>query len=369
MTTDVVGGEWQYALDLAQGLRAYDTATTLCVLGPALSPEQRACAKRVPGLELVDVGGPVEWSAETPEQVIDAASRVAAAARVSHATVVHLNAPALAAVEGYPAPVVAVCHSCLATWWHAVRSRPLARERRWHQDLVGRGLRNADAVIAPTAAFASCISQTYNLSRRPVVVYNGRRPSVRSALDNASEVPTSLFAFTAGRLWDEGRRLGVLDAAAACVKIPVVAAGPVRKPNGTPCRFRNLRVLRDVTDGEVAEWLAAKPIFVSTAVYEPFGLAVLEAAEAGCALVLSDIPTYRELWEGAAAFVPLDDAAATAHQITMLAEDEHTRGLLGAAARRRARRYTAEVMAAKVQGVYAQLVASNTPIRRREIAL
>src|SRR5262245_39040100 len=104
MTTDVVGGEWQYTLDLDQGRRAYDTATTLCVLGPPLTAMQRASAKRVPGLELIDIAAPVEWNAATPEQVLDAAAKVAAAARASHATVVHLNAPALAAVDGYPAP-------------------------------------------------------------------------------------------------------------------------------------------------------------------------------------------------------------------------------------------------------------------------
>ena len=37
--------------------------------------------------------------------------------------------------------------------------------------------------------------------------------------------------------------------------------------------------------------------------YEPFGLAVLEAAQAGMRLVLSDIPSFRELWDGAATFV------------------------------------------------------------------
>jgi hypothetical protein len=35
---------------------------------------------------------------------------------------------------------------------------------------------------------------------------------------------------------------------------------------------------------------------------EPFGLAVLEAAQAGCPLVLSDLPGFRELWDGAALF-------------------------------------------------------------------
>ena len=49
--------------------------------------------------------------------------------------------------------------------------------------------------------------------------------------------------------------------------------------------------------------MARTAVFVSPALYEPFGLAVLEAAQAGCALVLSDIPTFRELWDGVALFV------------------------------------------------------------------
>ena len=56
--------------------------------------------------------------------------------------------------------------------------------------------------------------------------------------------------------------------------------------------------------------LPTRPIFVSVSRYEPFGLAVLEAAHAGCALVLSDIPTFRELWQGAASFVIAAGSAA-----------------------------------------------------------
>ncbi len=64
---------------------------------------------------------------------------------------------------------------------------------------------------------------------------------------------------------------------------------------------------------------AAATVFASMARYEPFGLAVLEAAQAGMRLVLSDIPTFRELWDGAAIFV--GDEAGTCPRHWMHALD------------------------------------------------
>ena len=65
----------------------------------------------------------------------------------------------------------------------------------------------------------------------------------------------------------------------------------------------HLQPLGELDERTLAGCLSARPVFVSAARYEPFGLAVLEAAQAGCPLVLSDIPTFRELWDGAALFV------------------------------------------------------------------
>jgi glycogen(starch) synthase len=44
--------------------------------------------------------------------------------------------------------------------------------------------------------------------------------------------------------------------------------------------------------------------------YEPFGLSVLEAALSGCALVLGDIASLREVWGGAACYVRPGDSRA-----------------------------------------------------------
>ena len=83
---------------------------------------------------------------------------------------------------------------------------------------------------------------------------------------------------------------------------------------------------------------------------------MLEAAQAGCALVLSDIPTFRELWDGVAEFVPPRDAEALAVTLDRLASDPHQRRRLGEAARRRSRRFTPEAQAQAMLSLYEQLV-------------
>jgi glycosyltransferase involved in cell wall biosynthesis len=217
----------------------------------------------------------------------------------------------------------------------------------WRTEMVARGYRAAAALAAPSAAFAAETASTYGLRRTPAVVHNGRpAPKLRRP-----ERPVD-FVFTAGRLWDEGKNLAVLDRAAGQLGLPVFAAGPLSGPNGAVIDFQNIQALGPVTEREIRKRLSGRPIFASTARYEPFGLAVLEAAQAGCALVLSDIATFRELWGGAAIFVAPDDDLALAHAISGLAAHPEERERLGRAAQRQSQRYTVEAMTAGVAALY-----------------
>jgi len=76
MTADAVGGVWQYALDLAGGLRAHGVETTLAVLGPVPSADQQRRAE-ASGVKLVQTGLPLDWTAETPEAVLHAGRVIA----------------------------------------------------------------------------------------------------------------------------------------------------------------------------------------------------------------------------------------------------------------------------------------------------
>ena len=366
MTADAVGGIWQYALELAQGLVDHGVETTLAVLGPTTDAAQVAAAGAVHGLKLLQTELPLDWTAATPDEVKKAGASLAAFADESGPDIIHLNSAALAAGARFPAPVVVACHSCVTTWWDAVREGPVPEDFLWRAKLVQQGYRAADALIAPTGAFATVTRRTYGLPKAPQVVYNGR--SIAAHRPDRPALCAS-FAFTAGRLWDEGKNLAALDRAAGRLSVPVVAAGPLDGPNGAHIEFKHLKTVGRLGDGDIAGWLKAAPIFVSPARYEPFGLAVLEAAQAGCPLVLSDIPSFRELWDGAAIFVPPDDDRAIATAIEQTIMDAKLRETLEQAARERALDYSAEAMAAGVFDIYRSLLSTANRQASREEAV
>lgn len=360
MTADAVGGVWTYALDLAGGLAQAGVQTTLAVLGPSPSADQLRAAEATPGVELVETGLPLDWTAEEPAEILEVGAAIRGLARGSRADLIHLNNPAFAGIGGFPVPVVGACHSCLATWWSAVKDGPMPEDFRWRTQALWQGLHACDALTAPTRAFAEETARTYDLLV-PHAVWNGRRP------EPATQVARERMVFTSGRLWDEGKNVGVLDRAAARISAPLYAAGPLTAPHGATVALEHAQALGRLSAGGVADWLARAPIFASSALYEPFGLGVLEAAQAGCALVLSDIPTFRELWDGAAILVDPRDPGAFAEAIDRLLGDASLRAGLGRKARTRATLYSVEAMTAGTLDVYRRLLP-GAPLRVREEA-
>ncbi|MGE5501275.1 MAG: glycosyltransferase family 4 protein [Ignavibacteriales bacterium] len=352
MTTDAVGGVWTYALDLAGELATSGVQTTLAIMGPSAKADQLRAAKAVDGLALIETGLPLDWTAASPEELKVAADEIAALARGQRAEVIHLNSPTLAAYVRFHAPVVGACHSCVGTWWGAVRQGDLPQDFRWRTEALARAYARCDALVAPSRAFASATAATYGV-KSVAAVHNGRRPIPTDQPKSDSVI------FTAGRLWDAGKNVAMLDAAAAHLDAPVYAAGPLESPTGGRVTLPNLRLLGRLGEQDVADWMAHAQIFVSTALYEPFGLSVLEAAQAGCALVLSDIPTFRELWDDAALFVAPNDVEALTATLGALLNRPARAAMLGRAARERAKRYTVEAMGRGVLDLYRSLMPAE----------
>jgi glycosyltransferase involved in cell wall biosynthesis len=185
------------------------------------------------------------------------------------------------------------------------------------------------------------------------VIPNGRDGSLYAPL------PKRNFVLAAGRLWDEAKNIPALDHAAANLGWPVFVAGDGAHPSGTHYRPRHVKLLGSLSESELAAKLARAAVYALPARYEPFGLSILEAALSGCALVLGDIPSLRENWEGAAVFVGPDDTGALEAALLHLAGNEHRRRCLAAKARERAVSFTPERMAAGYLGAYARLAEKS----------
>jgi len=325
ITADAVGGIWRHALDLASELTRRGAAVCIVTWGPRPAAHQRSEAAAA-SIETIHVEAPLDWLGGEAALEL-AARRLDTVIRSWSPSVVHLNVPALAPRLTSANPCVAVLHSCLATWWMAVRRTPLPDAWQWHARATGDGLAAADVAISPSAAFADAMATVYGRLARLRVIHNasGARPPR----------PKEPFAFAAGRWWDDGKNAACLDAAAALARSPVRVAGPLRAPHGDERRFDRARWLGDLPHGRLLGEIDRAAVFVSAALYEPFGLSVLEAASAGSALVLADIPTFRELWQGCAHFVSPDDPRRLARTIDALMDDPQERRRLGEAARAR----------------------------------
>lgn len=350
MTVDAVGGVWQYALALTQELARRGDAVVLAGLGPLPSDEQRRQAGAFAMLEWLTT--PPEWMAEREAQVESLPAELDRLVRLHAPDVLQLNAPSQAVGLDIRCPVVAVSHSCVATWFRAVHGTGAPAGWDWQHARNRRGFDRADITVAPSASHARMLVACYGDISRPEVIHNAVPPVVDHDSRDRED-----YVLAAGRWWDEGKNAVALEAAAIRAKWPIFAAGPTTRPGSETAAFQSVTSLGPLPNGEVRALMAKCGLFVSPSVYEPFGLAALEAASAGTPLVLADIATYRELWDDAAVFFPPRDAVALADTLNDLAADRRRRDRLGAAALRRSRRLTIGKQADALETIYAQAAA------------
>jgi glycosyltransferase involved in cell wall biosynthesis len=135
--------------------------------------------------------------------------------------------------------------------------------------------------------------------------------------------------------------------------LPVYVAGDGRQKS---TETANITFLGKIASAEISKWLSRAGIYVMPACYEPFGLSVLEAALSGCALVLGDIPSLREIWNNAALYADPDKPAELQSQIQRLIQNEAQRREMAKKAQQRAQRYSPERFARQYVEIYTELL-------------
>lgn len=368
MTADPIGGVWTYALELARALEPYGIQITLANMGGHLSREQYRQVLARKNVRLFESVYRLEWMDDPWKEVDLAGEWLLQMAQRVGPDLIHLNGYSHA-VFPWNAPVVVVAHSCVLSWWRAVKNEDAPAKYDQYRERVSAGLAAADFIVAPSGAMRDTLSAHYNGHTGCAVIRNGRDARSFFCADKANLV------FSCGRIWDEAKNLPLLDQVAPHIGWPVALAGDSRHPGGSTIALQNVRCLGKVSPRDLARQLSRAAIYVLPARYEPFGLSVLEAALSGCALVLGDVPSLREIWHGSAIFVAPDDASGFTNAINSLIENPRRREDFGRRARARALGFTPHKMASEYLAAYrtcmreqVSSVSAKAPVLFGEVA-
>jgi glycogen synthase len=351
MTTDTVGGVWVYALELARALQPHGVEVALATMGSRITSAQHEEARQLSNVQLFPSEYKLEWMEDPWAEVAEAGEWLLWLEQCVQPDVVHLNGYVHGALP-WRVPALVVGHSCVLSWHEAVRGEPAPSWWDRYREEVARGLRAATMVAAPTAWMLATMDRHYGPLPESRVVPNGR--DVNRFQPREKEP----FVLSAGRLWDQAKNLNNLDAIAGRLPWPVCVAGEAKNPEGGWIETDGVWMLGNLPLPVLADWMSRAAIYALPARYEPFGLSILEAALSGCALVIGDTPSLREIWADAALFVSPDSPDQLEAALIELMEDPKQRAVLAARARARALGYTSQRMAAGYSSLYQALTHS-----------
>ncbi|HEX6773806.1 MAG TPA: glycosyltransferase family 4 protein [Acidobacteriaceae bacterium] len=354
MTTDTIGGVWTFTEELARGLLARGCAICLVSIGdPPTQSRLQWCdqmrSQWKDRFRYERIAAPLEWMSNNQDAYDAAASSLLHFAKDFDADLIHSNQFCFGALP-LDVPKIVTAHSDVFSWAQACRGETL-HPSDWllrYTALVTRGMTGANSIVAPTYWMANSLAANFPLSNQPSVIPNGRTLP-------ASPISARKYqAVTAGRLWDEAKNISLL--ARVHCSTPLLIAGESKYDGAAIGPLPdNLTMLGALDPPELFTLFRNSALYICTSRYEPFGLAPLEAALCGCAVLAYDIPSLREVWQEAALY--FDSAESLASLISQLESDPH---LLAAAQQRssaRAHLFSAERMVDSYYDFFQQALA------------
>jgi glycogen(starch) synthase len=363
MTTDTVGGVWTYTTELAGELLRRGASIALVTIGGAPAPDQtrwlewnRAHWKGSFHWQMTEA--PLEWMSNNERAFLDVVPQLVRVAEDFGAELLHSNQFCFGALP-VPIPRLVVAHSDVLSWARACReeaAEPELERGPWlnsYYALTAAGLNKATAVVAPTRWMLSALGKTFCLPRETHIIANGRTLGVP-----ALRPTNKLQAVTAGRLWDEAKNIMLLGSVNA--PFPMLVAGETEYHfHKLPVMPSGIKMLGSLREDELLALFRESAVYICTSRYEPFGLAPLEAALCGCAVLANDIPSLREVWGDGALYF----RGASSLSIRLIQLSRHPQELVEAQRRswNRAQRYSASVMADQYLALYRTMLRKWEP--------
>jgi len=358
ITADTIGGVWTYARELVCGLLDRGHRVTLVSFGRMPTAAQTSWIEKK-NLNYYPTSFSLEWMQDAESAIAESAKYLEQIISSARPDILHFNQFYYGMLE-CGIPKIVVGHSDVISWWKAVHDDPMPHSSwfSWYTRVVSKGLDLADIVVAPSQWMLDAIRENYgSSSRRMKVVHNGRSAD----LFQPSAYKTNCV-LSVGRLWDEAKQIKLLLDRAH--PVPVRIAGSIQNPESSVSlslqRSANVTLWGEQDETHLRALYSESAIYAATPRYEPFGLAPLEAALSGCALIANDIPAFHELWGDAALYFKRNDADSLADAVRLLSDNPAIRAEYGQRAYERARRlFTAPRMVSEYEDLYFNLISKR----------
>ncbi|GAA5030434.1 glycosyl transferase [Marivirga lumbricoides] len=351
MTADTVGGVWTYALDLCKALMSYNVEVHLVTMGALLNEKQSIDVNKLSNTHVYQSNYKLEWTQGASSDMGLAKKWIASICLEVDPDIIHFNnynqSPG-----SWKCPVITVYHSCEQTCWRAVKGSHASSEWNEHSQTVKEALITSDIVVAPTKSILKEAEAIYGKLPNSEVIYNGR--NINRPFGEQQKEPIIL---SAGRVWDEAKNIQLLSSIAREVEWPIWVAGNNSKTFRTGSTGLDTINFLDLLSPDVLQqWMDQSAIFIMPAKYEPFGLAILEAAQSSCVLVLSNLDTLKEIWGDAALYFDPFKEEQAKDLLNELANNDELRHEMAKRAYKRASEFTAESMAYNYMRLYKKLL-------------
>src|SRR5690606_9591791 len=120
MTTDTLGGVWTYCMELCAALKPHGVDIILATMGRKLSPIQHRQLQRLANVQLRESEFRLCWMEDPWDDIEEAGEWLLALEREVEPDLVHLNDLGHGNLP-WQSPVLLVGHSCVFSWWDAVK--------------------------------------------------------------------------------------------------------------------------------------------------------------------------------------------------------------------------------------------------------
>src|SRR5690554_186317 len=120
MTTDNIGGVWTFATDMARGLEKHGVEVVLAIIGEPLTDSQK---DELNGIPYRHFNARQEWMDNPWENVYASGKWLLWLKDLENPDIMHLNSYTLGCLD-WQVPVVMTMHSCVLSWWEAVKDEP-----------------------------------------------------------------------------------------------------------------------------------------------------------------------------------------------------------------------------------------------------